>query len=481
MSSYDDREDDEIEELAEQFKQAADCDLPIYFDADDYEDVAAYLLDTGELAYARKALQQAIEQFPEESYFHLQYAKYFALTMNYPEAKKRFDYIEDHFELIPEFYIEKVLVSHAFNQPIDAVAMLQKALDIDERVPEAHLLLVHEYLADQDVEKAVQHAVRAIQLDELAAEDLKIVTIDFHSLFGQQNGILTLFYERMTKEMPLCGSLWSGLGLSYMNRGDYENALEAFQFQLSLDEEDSVAYVNLAEAYFGSEDYLRAIEYFNIAKEKCEVLQFNIQIGRCYFHLQDYEAAMRYFLQAQENDPLYSYVTTDITHVFRAQGKFDEARAYLRLQLQNDPQNINAIEELIDLLNPQKDENEIRTLCRTALQIENISKYSFLHFFVFYCCHTEGDDLGIEICSDYLHDPDVCTDVHYFMAALHIVKGQIQQGCEYLELALQADPQLCTSDFEPMDEGMRNIPEVAELFRLYRDSDNAQPISDILN
>lgn len=471
MNPYDDNEDNDIEELAEQFKQAESCGTPLFFDEDDYQDVIGLLLESGEMEYAQKAIQRAISEFPEEPYFRIQYAKYYALMMNYKEAQRELNYLEANFTPIPEFYIEKVLISHAFNQKVNGIELLNKALDLDENIPEAHLLLTHEYLSDNDIEKAVHHAVRAIQLDVLAAEDLKIVTIDFQGFFAPSNGPLEEFYTRMTEELPMCGSLWSGLGLVYMNRHEFDRAIEAFQFQLSLDEDDSLSYVNLAEAYLASGDYENALGNFKIAQDKSEILRFDVQLGRCYFYMGDYDQAMCHFLQAKQDDPLYAFVISDIVRVFKAQGKYDEARAYLRDQLNKDPHNIDAIEELIDLLNPQKHVEEIKDLCFAALHTENCSKYSFLNYFVFYCCHTDGADLGIEICSEYEYDPDLCTNVSYFLAALYLKKGQIQKGCEYLEIALQADPNLCFSDFEEMDPELKTIPEVAELLTLYKDED----------
>lgn len=472
MNPYDDNEDNDIEELAEDFKRAADSGAPVFFDSDDYQDIIGLFLESGEMEYAKKAIQRAIGEFPEEPYFHLQHAKYYALMMNYNDAQRELNFLETNYTPIPEFYIEKVLISHAFNKKINGIELLNKALDLNENIPEAHLLLAHEYLSEDNIEKAVEHSVRAIQLDELAAEDLKIVTIDFQGFFTPNSSPLVEFYMRMTEELPMCGSLWSGLGLVYMNRHDFDRAIEAFQFQLSLDEDDSIAYVNLAEAQLAAEDYQNALHNFLIAQEKSELLQFNVQLGRCYYYMQDYDNAMRYFLQTKQNDPLYSFVISDIVRVFKAQGKFDDARAYLREQLRKDPQNVEAVEELIDLLNPQKQIEEIKDLCFAALNLENYPKYSFLNYFVFYCCHTDGADLGIEICSEYEYDPDLCSNVQYFLAALYLKKGQVQKGCEYLEIALQADPHLRYVDFLEMDSDFQNIPEVSNLLALYGDEDD---------
>ena len=97
MSMYDDVEDDELEELAQEFKQAADSGCPVFFDRDDFEDVIALFLESGQMDYARKAITAAIEQFPNEQYFRLQFAKYYALVMDFDAARRELDYIEQHY------------------------------------------------------------------------------------------------------------------------------------------------------------------------------------------------------------------------------------------------------------------------------------------------------------------------------------------------------------------------------------------------
>ena len=207
--------------------------------------------------------------------------------------------------------------------------------------------------------------------------------------------------------------------------------------QLSVDDNDVFAYVNIAESYYGMEDYEHAIEYFELANKSSDVLQFNVQLGRCYFKLKDYDKAMRYFMTARDEDPVYAtYVTPDIVKVFKIQGRFDEARAFLRDHLQKVPQDFIAIEELIDVLNPDHDDEEIKELCYTAINLMDNNLYPFFDFIVQYCCYNNYPDLGIELCENYLDDPSLAQSIHYFLAMLLIRKGQIEQGCEHLELAL---------------------------------------------
>lgn len=472
MNPFNDSEDEEIEELAKQFKQSVDSGNFAFFDNDDYQDIIIYLIDTGDFEYAKKAVFQAIQDHPQESFFRLMRAKLFALEFNFSDAMKELDYVEQNFEINPEFYIEKVLIARAANQPIDGIELLNKALDMDDRLPEAHLLLAHEFLGKRNIDTAVEHAVRAIQLDNAAAEDLKIVTIDFQDFLQTKDHILIQFFQRLTDELPMCASLWSGLGLSYLACSEYEQAIEAFHFQHSLDENDPVCLLNLADANYELGYYEEALLNFNAVSEKCDWLMVSFQKGNCYFQMKDYQSALNNYMQVLEIDPMYVGAITHIVKTFKVQGKYDEARAYLRMKYEENPEQLEVIQQLIELSDPEKDIDYIRELSVAALNAQEIPEHAYLHFFTTYCCSNNAADLGIEVVKDFLTDSDVCTDAHYFMAALLLTKGLLREACEYLELALQAAPDAYLIDFLNIVPQSTNEPEINQLLNTYINFDD---------
>ncbi len=468
MEPFEDSDYQEIEELVKKFQEAVEANRSVYFDSSDMQDIITYFLETSDLYYCEKALQYAAKSLPEDPYIRLLRSKYFTMQNKFAEAEKELDFVEANFAPIPELYIEKVILAHICNKKINAIELLNKSLSLDQDIPEAHLLLTHEYLLDNNLDEAVNHAIHAIQLDKYAADDIKSIFVDFADTEEPKGELLIDFFKKLTEEMPLFGSLWSGLGLAYINMNDYVHAIEAFQFQLSIDDQDMMAYVNIAESYFGLEDYPKAIEYFKIANDNCDILQFNVQLGRCYYKLRDYDTAMRYFLKARDEDRVYAaYVTPDIVRVFKIQGRFDEARAFLRDHLQRFPQDLLAMEEMIDLLNPETDTEEIKELCYTSINMMDNDLYQFFSFIVQYCYFNNCPDLGLELCENYVDDPSLSDSIHYFLALLFMKKNQVELGCEHLEQALMIAPKWVTTDFLNVDSELQNIPEVSHLLERY--------------
>ncbi|MBR4787622.1 MAG: hypothetical protein IK013_07100 [Bacteroidales bacterium] len=480
MDEFNDRDENNLEKLVKRFISAVDKNQTIYLDGDDLEDVIRSLLNYDQLPYAQKAIRQAVSQYPNDPYFRIYQAHYYHLKHEYDSEERELDYIESHFEPIPDTYYQRVLTALINGKEIDVIRMLEKAIAIDDVLPEVRLLLAYEYIVRQEIRNAVPHAIRAFQLDPSVFFELQAL-ID-EELFPNhiaKNEDLIAFYRLLLEEMPMEESLWCGLGIAYMRAEQFDKASEAFEFQTSLEPEAPFAYVNLAESQFAAGKYHEAISNFQTANKLSDFFKFHGQIGRCYAKLHDYDNALKNLTKADSNDPTYPFVLHDIVSILKQQGEFEKARNYLRRNILRDPGDVESILSLIDLLDPEKDETEIRNLCFMALHREDPPILYVLFFLSKYAIQNDMHDTVIDLCSDYLGNPDFRPSVHYFMAALFVEKGMVTEGCRYLEYALQCDPSRIQLDFLEIDEDMAKIPEVAELIDIY--ASEAPADTDSLN
>lgn len=472
MHSDDERNiyDNEIEELAQQFRQAVDAKQSIYFDLLDLEDIIGYFLDTDEMDYCKKAIALGLHTYPLEPFIRILRVKYYTMLNKFKDAENEITYIENHFSPFPELYVEKVMLAHATNKNVDAIGLLKKALALDKTNPEIHLLCALEYIDQQNLEQALQYATRAINLEPDIAGDLATVSLNLQILFKDKQLFASKFYTALTEEFPLSGNLWNGLGVSLLSLNRYEEALDAFQNQLAIDDQDGIIYMNIGEAYFGMEKYDIAIKYFKIADDKCVGIQFDLQIGRCFYAIGDYDTALKYFRIAFNDPAMRTFAIPEITRTLIAQGKSQEARTFLIDNFNDSTQETEIIEDLLDLLNPETDYDEMLALCRSVIESSE-DRYDFFDFFVRYCCDNEYFDFGIEVCKEALEQKQ--TDyLYYFLAALYLLDNQYSKGCDHLEKALILSPENLFSDFLDISENLKDIPQVADLVSRYQDPED---------
>lgn len=461
MNPYDDSEDQEIEELAEDFHRSVINGQQKFFDSLDLQDIISYYLEH-DLKISKIAIDQGMSTFPQEPYFHLLNAKYYALRFDFNTAENILDNVSKNFEPFPELYLEQVLLAHACNKKINAEELLIKSLDLDDTIPETHLLLSIEYVNNHRIPEAVEHALRAIKLDGTIAEDLKTLVLDFSLTKEDKYENLIEFFTAMTDELPLSSNMWCGLGLANLNAEKFEQAIEAFQFQTSIDEKDPFAYVNLGEAYFALNDYESAAENFKTANEKCDQFQFNVQIGRCLVKMGRHDEALQYFINANELDPFFLMKYTEIVKTFKDLGKIDEARTFLRLHVSECPNEDKALEELLGLLDPEKDMDEMLEIC-DKLRDSYEEVIDFLDFITRFCYINDYPDFGLYFINQYFDDDFVTESIGYFAAALYLKKGLIAEGVQHLENALLISKDRFFYDFMSIDPALSEIPEVANL------------------
>lgn len=476
MNPYDDSEDQEIEELAEDFQRSVINGQHKFFDSLDLQDIISYYLEH-DLKLSKIAIDQGMSTFPQEPYFHLLNAKYYALRFDFNTAENILANVAKNFEPFPELYLEQVLLAHACNKKINAEELLLKSLALDDSIPETHLLLSIEYVNEHRIQEAVEQALRAIKLDGTIAEDLKTLVLDFSLAKEDKFECLIEFFTAMTDELPLSSNMWCGLGLANLNAEKYEQAIEAFQFQTSIDEKDPFAYVNLGEAYFALSDYESAAENFKNANEKCDQFQFNVQIGRCLVKMGRHDEALQYFINATELDPFYLMRYTEIVKTFKDLGKIDEARAFLRLHISECPNDDKALEELLGLLDPEKDSDEMLELC-DKIRDSYDNTFDFLDFITRFSYINDYPDFGLHFCNQYFDDETVTDSIGYFVAALYLKKGLIAEGVQHLENAILISKERFLFDFISIDPKLGEIHEVADLlieFGVSRNDENHFP------
>jgi tetratricopeptide (TPR) repeat protein len=255
---------------------------------------------------------------------------------------------------------------------------------------------------------------------------------------------------------------------------DFAKALEAFQFQQSLDEDNTLVISDIADAYFGMKEFREAIRCYELADKTNPDLHFDYDLGRCYLNLKEYSTALHYFLTAlhQDTGPIIPVlIIENVVYILKILDKYDDARAFLRKCLVNFKDGAPVVlRELITLLNPKTDLEELHELCLKAIALSletDNDLYPFFSFMVSYCYDEDCPDLGLDMCNVYSDHVSLLHSIHYFQSLLYLKKGQFTEAFSHLELALSFDNTRLGIDFLDMDDDLRNIPEVLRLMQQY--------------
>ena len=128
--------------------------------------------------------------------------------------------------------------------------------------------------------------------------------------------------------------LISELGYSLSAQGKYEEAIEKFEYVLSLEVEDEgnleFVYSQLGWCYRHLWKFEKALEYLNKAKEEGRNdAWINVEMALCYENLEEHEKALEYALIAYELDKNDVHVLSELGVIYGCMEKYEEALSFL--------------------------------------------------------------------------------------------------------------------------------------------------------
>ena len=164
---------------------------------------------------------------------------------------------------------------------------------------------------------------------------------------------------------------YSNMGLALFEVGSIQEAKEAHQKAILLDETHMGAYYNLALLHLREQEYDIAQQYFleahNIEPSDVEVLN---NLGNTFLHQGNIIEARRYYAQALASDQTYPDALYNMAISYEATHELAEAKYRLQALLERHPQNIRAMRKLADIMIAENDFYSAEQILQMATQID---------------------------------------------------------------------------------------------------------------
>ncbi|MCB0642108.1 MAG: tetratricopeptide repeat protein, partial [Phaeodactylibacter sp.] len=285
-----------------------------YYEADDLPDRALELTDLG------------IEQFPFSSDFRLQKAHLLISLQEEEQALNLLDELQmlDPNEIsIPLLQAEALSSMELFDDALLLLKNLQATASQD-LLSDIYLTeaLVHE---QQEAYEQMFFALKAALLENPRnAEALKKMWFCVELSKKYKESIP--FHLAIIDEHPYSDLAWYNLAHAYAYEGQYEEAIDAYEFAFVINPLFEFAYRDCAEICFEIQAYEKALNYYKEVLSKFEPDQdLLLQIGQCYFQLGRYAKAKAFYKQALRFDPDYDEVYYHLGECYVMEEQIDKA------------------------------------------------------------------------------------------------------------------------------------------------------------
>lgn len=277
----------------------------VMFPADKpYFELINFFEEEMQLEKALDVVEYAIEQFQFRSDFYIIKARLLFLVGNIEHSLEVLDVSDSiaPFEFEARTLRAKLFAAQGLqNLAIAIVDDLKSYVTHSDKVD---LLLCEGYIyeTNNDFEAMFQCLKKALIIDPRNHAALRQILLSVELSKNYEESIL--LYKLIINEDPYSFMAWYNLGHAYSCVGDYELAIDAYEYSFLIKSDFETGYLDCAELCFQMRQYKRALDIYNEITEKfgqdTEVL---VNAAHCEFQLGDVLNAKAHLRHSLKIDP----------------------------------------------------------------------------------------------------------------------------------------------------------------------------------
>lgn len=311
-----------------------------FFDSVEFEKIIAYYIDHAKLNLAKKAIELALSQHSDIVNIRVLKAELLILEDKFSEAIKLLDELENLEPNNEEIYIQKALLLSKQDQHLEAINLLEFALKISEEKNNIDILSLigMEYLYLEKFEKAIFYFKGCLAIEPVDPTNLYNVVYCYDMLDKTSHAVI--FLKEYIDNNPFSETAWHQLGREYYILEQFNEALEAFNYAILIDEKFVGAILEKAKTLEQLENYNEAIHNYLLTTELDDPTAFAfMRIGFCYEKLNLSEKAIEFYKKSSEQDPYLDQPLLGIIDILFETKEYQKALFYINQLINLEDEN----------------------------------------------------------------------------------------------------------------------------------------------
>ncbi len=453
----DDNEEDEFTEdevtLAKGFCDSCDKGILTAYEAEEYDIIISNLMFSQKGDYLRKAIERAQNDYPDDPEFVIWKMRYLIWNDQRHEAQQYMQKALHRFPASAELYEEIAFIAYTFHLKMNVYDLVQKAIAI-EPSSNAYFILTNLFLDKGNEEKAFECFKKSYFYDNGVLENTDLLILSNSDNHSSRFMTELRFMQLLCHEFPLNKQVWMNMGALYTLNGQHQEALQAYEFAISI-ETDTMGLYAIAKEHFLLGNYDKTIEYcWRI--HKSQELSTHVLLSRAFKKLHFYDEAFQQLLQANETDPEFPFAFSELVDILRLMGRLDETPKFIDRYVESQNLSLEKLEWILDCLRAEKHEEAFLQLCLSAEKMFE-TPLEYCAWLTEFCYMVHCQDIAIKILTDNytdLPDTEVYKHLGYYLALLYIADGNPNTGLQHLKNALILNQEGVKEDFLDIDSDM---------------------------
>ncbi len=312
-----------------------------YLDLIKVDEIFNYYLNLNELGKAQQLVEFAIHSHPSSSDLYYKSSKIKFEFGKFVNALTQIELALSYSPGHPEYLTFKAELLAQLDRYPEAINMLGQLMNYTDHPEEVYLQMGNIAQICKQAEDSERFYRKALDICPDFEEALFELVFLLESKERIEEG--AKLYEQYLEKFPYSSFVWHNLGTSYRKLGNYEKALEAFDYAVIINDEFSIAYFNKGELLIDLDRYEEALQCFlEVAAIQPKDVHTFYHIAECYENLEMYKYAIRYYAKSSKLDPEYVDAWLGLGYCLEKLEKFLEAVHYYSkaYKLDSDNQDI---------------------------------------------------------------------------------------------------------------------------------------------
>ncbi|MBS1615970.1 MAG: hypothetical protein JST06_07630 [Bacteroidetes bacterium] len=434
---------------------------------EEFERVVEYFFQNSDEEQALLACDIARTYYPFSSSILLLRAEILTQAQKFGQALKLLDELDqlDQHNLDAVLLRSDILLSQLkFAQ---ASVLLESEIEFFNGRDRIELLqeLADVYDECEDFEAVFETLKKILSLDRRNEEALQ--KICFWADFNNRQEESIELHRQLTDEDPFNALAWFNLGSAYQGLKLFEQAIDAYEFCVAIDDTFEFAYRNMADAYMRLKWYDKALEalqkHLEIAKPEDVIFE---AMGYCWEKQKDFRKARHYYRQASQLSPQDDGIFFKIGETYAREKQWEKAVKSYSVALHLNKENATYCMAIGNCLMELDVTNEALVCYLNAVRLKPGNKSTWVALIrgLFIAGYLSDALTQISIARDHCGPKP---DFEYYAAAVLIEMGNTKEAMITLEHALKEAPNRVKVFTELNPEYLRRSA-VAELISRYK-------------
>ncbi len=411
----------------------------LFFDAEEFEAIINYYMDSGKTSLAKKAIHLALEQHPTSISLKLYKVEMLIFEDKLDMAQDLLNELESIEASNEEIYIQKANIYSRKENHSKAIELLEIALKLTDDEADVRNLIGMEYLFVEDYDKARHQFLKCLEIDPYDYASLHNVIYCFENTEKHQEAIV--FLNDYLNTNPYCEIAWHQVGMQYMALKQYKKALAAFDFAIISDDTFVGAYIEKGLALEKLKRYQEAIENYILTLNLDDPTSFALmRIGKCYDKLGNEEQALEFYLKCVNEDPMLDKAWLALTDFHIKKRNLSKALYYINKAIDIDTENVLYWKRYGKINHYLHFYEEAEIGYRRAIELGNYELKTWLNRSEVLLQIGEFE-AATENALQALEFYPESSEIQYHLAGLYYINQEVVKGKFHLVNALKANPE----------------------------------------